>query len=91
MGFLKDLLIGGVAYKALKQSNPPTIVPPPTCTIVGMQHIGMGSKWRVTFIRKDNPNVKETSQFQRAQLGGPLVLIDGSSIGINSYLRNNQR
>ena len=69
VGFLKDLLIGGVAYKALKQSNPPTIVPPPTCTIVGMQHIGMGSKWKVTFIRKDNPNVKRNFTISKGTTG----------------------
>ena len=69
MGFLKDLLIGGVQSKLLLlECN----------TLVWDQSGGL---------HLSNPNVKETSQFQRAQ----LLLIDGSSIGINSYLRNNQR
>lgn len=58
MGFLKNILIGGAALKALKQSNRPGVVPPTGCTLLGMEHVGFGSTWKITYIYNDNPNVK---------------------------------
>ena len=69
MGFWKDLFVGAVAYKALKQSNPPTIVPPPTCTIVGMKHLGLGAKWKITYIKKDSPNSKRNFTISKGTSG----------------------
>tara|TARA_B100001287_G_scaffold94512_1_gene79402 strand:- start:584 stop:832 length:249 start_codon:yes stop_codon:yes gene_type:complete len=74
MGFWKDLLIGGAAYKALKQSSPPGIVAPPTCTIVGMKHIGLGSKWRIYYIKNDSPNLKRNFTISK----GTSVMTSGS-------------
>ena len=42
MGFLKDILIGGAAWKALKRSDRPGVYAPPGYTLLGMQHIGLG-------------------------------------------------
>ena len=56
---LKDILLAGAAYKALKQSSPPGVVAPPTCTITGMKHQGMGSKWKISYVRNDTPNVTQ--------------------------------
>ena len=58
MGFFKDLLIGGAALKALKRSDRPVVLPPPTCSVVGLEHKGFGSTWKVTYIYNDRPNVK---------------------------------
>ena len=58
MGILKDLLIGGAAYKALKRSDRPGIVAPPSCTLVGMEHKGFGSSWKIIYVKNDSPNIK---------------------------------
>ncbi len=58
MGLFKDLLIGGAALKALKRSNRPVVLPPPTCSVVGLEHKGFGSTWKVTYIYNDRPNMK---------------------------------
>ena len=58
MGILKDILIGGAALKALKQSNRPGVVPPSNCSLLGMEHIGFGRTWKIIYINNDNPNVK---------------------------------
>ena len=58
MGILKDLIIGGVALKALKRSDRPGVVPPSSCTLLGMEHVGLGRTWKITYIDNDNPNVK---------------------------------
>lgn len=58
MGFLKDLLIGGAAFKALKRSDRPGVVPPHSCTMLSMEHIGFGRTWKITYIDNNNPNVK---------------------------------
>lgn len=58
MGFLKDILIGGAAWKALKRSDRPGIVAPSNCTLLGIKHIGMGSSWKVIYCKNSNPNVK---------------------------------
>jgi len=53
----KDLLIAGTAYKALKQSRPPGVIAPPGYTITGMDHKGLGSKWKISYVRNENPNI----------------------------------
>jgi hypothetical protein len=58
VGILKDLFIGGAAYKALKQSNRPGVVAPPSCTLLGMEHIGFGRTWKINYIDNNNPNLK---------------------------------
>ena len=58
MGIFKDLLIGGAALKALKQSNRPGVVPPSSCTVIGMKHIGFGRTWKIDYIENNRPNIK---------------------------------
>jgi hypothetical protein len=58
MGLFKDLLIGGAALKALRRSDRPVVLPPPTCSVVGLEHKGFGSTWKVTYIYNHRPNVK---------------------------------
>ena len=58
MGILKDVLIGAAALKALKQSNKPGVIPPAGITVLGLKHEGLGSSWKVTYIKDSNPNVK---------------------------------
>ena len=58
MGFLKDVLIGGAALKALKRSKRPGVVCPPNCTLLGMEHIGFGSRWKIIYCNNKNPNIK---------------------------------
>ena len=41
MGLFKDLLIGGAALKALKWSDRPVVLAPPTCSVVGLEHKGI--------------------------------------------------
>ena len=57
MGFLKDLLISGTAYKAFKQSNPPSLVPSPEIVIVGLKHKGFGNTWQVKYKMRSSMNV----------------------------------
>ena len=54
---LKDLLVAGTAYKAFKQSRPPGVVAPPGYTITGMEHKGLGSKWKISYVRYESPNI----------------------------------
>jgi len=58
MGFLKDILIGGAAWKALKRSDRPGVVAPPNCTLLGMEHIGFGRRWKIIYCNNKTPNVK---------------------------------
>ena len=55
---LKDWLLGGLAYKAYKQGVRPGVTEPPGFTVVGLEHIGLGSEWRVSYIRDESPNVR---------------------------------
>lgn len=54
---LKDILLAGAAYKALKQSSPPGVIPPPGYTVTGMEHKGLGSKWKISYVRNESPNI----------------------------------
>ena len=58
MGFLKDILIGGAAWKALKRSERPVIVAASNWIVLRIKHIGMGSNWKVKYCKNSNPNVK---------------------------------
>ena len=58
MGLFKDLLIGGAALKALKRSDRPVVLAPPTCSVVGLEHKGFGATWKVTYIYNDKPNMR---------------------------------
>ena len=69
MGFLKDLLIGGAALKALKRSDRPVVLAPPTCSVVGMEHKGFGSTWKVTYIYNDKPNMKHNFKISKGTTG----------------------
>ena len=60
MGFLKDLLIGGTAYKAYKATKRPGVMEPPGIKMLGMEHEGLGSTWRIHYIEESNPNVKKS-------------------------------
>ncbi|MDA1364085.1 MAG: hypothetical protein O3A79_05015 [Candidatus Marinimicrobia bacterium] len=60
MGFLKDLLIGGTAYKAYKATKRPGVMVPPGVTMLGMEHEGFGSKWRIHYVEDRNRNVKKS-------------------------------
>ena len=60
MGFLKDLLIGGTAYKAYKATKRPGVMVPPGVTMLGMEHEGFGSKWRIYYVEDRNRNVKKS-------------------------------
>ena len=69
MGLFKDLLIGGAALKALKRSDRPVVLPPPTCSVVGLEHKGFGSTWKVTYIYNDRPNVKHNFTINKGVKG----------------------
>lgn len=69
MGILKDLIIGGAALKALKRSDRPGVVPPSSCTLLGMEHVGLGRTWKITYIDNDNPNVKLNFKISPGQTG----------------------
>ena len=56
MAFLRDLVLGGMALKGLARSNPPTVIVPSRCVLIGMSHKGFGSAWKVTYARKATPN-----------------------------------
>jgi hypothetical protein len=58
MGLFKDILIGGAALKALNRSDRPGVVAPPGFTLLGMQHVGFGKKWKIIYCNNKTPNVK---------------------------------
>ena len=58
MGLFKDILIGGAALKALNRSDRPGVVAPPGFTLLGMQHVGFGKKWKIIYCNNITPNVK---------------------------------
>jgi len=58
MGFIKDILLAGTAWKALKRSDRPGVIAPPNCTLLGMEHIGFGKRWKIIYCNNNNPNVK---------------------------------
>ena len=51
MGILKDILVGGAAWKALKRSDRPGVFPPSGYTVLGMEHIGMGRTWKIIYCK----------------------------------------
>ena len=61
MGILKDILVGGAAWKALKRSDRPGVFPPSGYTVLGMEHIGMGRTWKIIYCKNKNPNIKSVS------------------------------
>jgi len=60
MGIIKDILLGGAAWKALKRSDRPGVVTPPNCTLLGMEHIGFGRKWKIIYCINKNAHSKLT-------------------------------
>jgi len=58
MGIIKDILLGGAAWKALKRSDRPGVVTPPNFTLLGMEHIGFGRRWKIMYCNNKNPNMK---------------------------------
>ena len=49
MGFIKDILLAGTAWKALKRSDRPGVIAPSNCTLLGMEHIGFGKRWKIIY------------------------------------------
>ena len=58
MGIIKDILLGGAAWKALKRSDRPGVVTPHNCTLLGMEHIGFGRRWKIIYCNNKNPHMK---------------------------------
>jgi len=58
MGIIKDILLGGAAWKALKRSDRHGVVTPPNCTLLGMEHIGFGKRWKIIYCNNKNPHMK---------------------------------
>ena len=58
MGIIKDILLGGAAWKALTRSDRPGVVTPPNCTLLGMEHIGFGKRWKIIYCNNKNPHMK---------------------------------
>ena len=58
MGIIKDILLGGAAWKALKRSDRSGVVTPPNCTLLGMEHIAFGRRWRIIYCNNKNPHMK---------------------------------
>ena len=58
MGLIKNILLGGAAWKALAMSDRPGVVAPSNCTILGMKHVGFGKRWKIVYCVNNNPNVK---------------------------------
>lgn len=57
---LKDIVLAGVAYTAFKQSRPPGVLAPAGHTVTGIKHIGLGSTWKVSYIRNEFPNITDS-------------------------------
>ena len=60
MGLLRDILIGGAAWKALKRSDRPGVMTPPNCTLLGMEHIVFGRRLKIIYCNNNTPNVKSS-------------------------------
>ena len=66
MSFLKKAIGAAVGYKVYKNHQPPTIVPPPGMTIVGIEKKGvLGSEWRVKYILDRNKQVTQSFTCRR--------------------------
>ena len=66
MSFLKKAIGVAVGYKVYKNHQPPTIIPPPGMTIVGIEKKGaLGSQWRVKYILDSNKNVTQSFNCSR--------------------------
>ena len=78
MGILKDILVGGAAWKALKRSDRPGVFPPSGYTVLGMEHIGMGRTWKIIYCKDKRPNIKLNFKIR------PGVEVDGKSLDITS-------
>ena len=70
MGFFSKILLGAVAAKTYNSANNrPTVVAPPGCSIVNLEPKGIGTEWRVTWIKDDKPNIKRNFNINRATRG----------------------
>lgn len=69
MTFFRDLILGGIALKGLKQSNPPTIIPPQGYLVTGMSHKGFGSSWKITYCKESSPNKKLSFTISKGMTG----------------------
>lgn len=58
MGIIKDILLGGAAWKALKRSDRLGVVTLPNFTLLGMEHIGFGRSWKIIYSNNKNLNMK---------------------------------
>lgn len=58
MGLFKDLLVGAAGLKTYQNVyNRPTVIPPPGYVIKGMQQMGIGSTWKISYSKTSNPNI----------------------------------
>ena len=69
MGLFK-ILVGAAAVKTLRSSNRPGVIPPPGYTVTGMKHKGViGSKWKISYIKNDQPNLKKNFTINKGTRG----------------------
>ena len=63
MGILKNILGAAVGLKTYQNVyNRPIVIPPPGYVIKGMQQMGVGSTWKISYSKSNNMNV--TSYFK---------------------------
>lgn len=76
---LKKIILGAAAAKTYNATKRPTLTTPPGITIVGLEHIGIGNKWRVTYLRDDNKNVTRSftihPSVKTMNMGGKVIKI----------------
>ena len=63
MGLFKNVLGAALGLKTYQNVyNRPIVIPPPGFVIKGMQQMGLGSTWKISYSKSNNMNV--TSYFK---------------------------
>lgn len=63
MGFLKNIILGGIGLKSYQNIyNKPIVTAPEGYVITGMKHKGLGSTWVIKYSKCDQMNI--TRQFK---------------------------
>ena len=63
MGLFKNVLGAALGLKTYQNVyNRPIVIPPPGYVIKGMQQMGLGSTWKISYSKSNNMNV--TSYFK---------------------------
>ena len=58
MGIFKNLLLGAAGLKTYQNVyNKPTVIPPPSYVIKGMEQVGLGSTWKIKYSKSNGMNV----------------------------------